>query len=247
MAGNWAANYEGGKIVDYAQQSKLLAGYANIQLAMDAPFFGRTADTDARRAAPGGRVELTFPDYDEGAVLTSLKEAFSAIREKQGRTHMLYLFQVARGTAAAATKRDLLVPAMNAAGITDFGISTGYRSANYFRQPKRPFTFVNVGMAASLSKTSLPTGELCVPATSHDVRQRENGQMWVGRMREHKDDLLVDAGFTAINLFGIEDDMPFITEENYPDGHRWFSALAAGVSPFVWQPDSLKEPSGGSV
>jgi hypothetical protein len=156
---------------------------------------------------------------------------------------MLYLFQVARGNAAAATKRDLLLPAVEAAGITDFGIATGYRSSHYFHHPKRGFTFVNVGMAASLSKNPLTAGELCIPATTHNTYQRENGDMWTGRFREHKDDLLVNAGFSAINLLGLEDEMPFICEENYPNGYNRFLALASSVEPFIWQPDAAVSKS----
>ncbi len=50
-------NFEGGKIIKYILQSKKCIAYANIQIAMDAPYNGRVADEKLRNL---GRSELQF-------------------------------------------------------------------------------------------------------------------------------------------------------------------------------------------
>ena len=37
-------NFEGGKIIKHILQSNYCKGYANVQIAMDAPYHGRVAD-----------------------------------------------------------------------------------------------------------------------------------------------------------------------------------------------------------
>lgn len=65
-------NYEAGNIVRHITKFEGCVGYANIQVAMDAPFADRVADETVRRL---GRSELQYisHDYDEDTLGTCIQ------------------------------------------------------------------------------------------------------------------------------------------------------------------------------
>lgn len=230
---HWSVNYEGGKIIEHALMSPLCKGYSNIQISMDAPFLGRVADTSTRRAAPGMRAETAFPGYDENIMINALTGALAGIQETARTSstlspHEFYVFQIARGKAAKSTEHDILAPILKRLAIANYEVAYGYRSDTYFQYPTQEFIFVNIGMMACLTQ-ALPPGQLCIPETTHDVMVKD-GNMIVTKSRMHHDDLLSPAGFTATHLFGIADDMPFVTPENYPDGATAFTDLVSSLN-----------------
>lgn len=229
----WAVNYEGGKIVDHALNSPMCKGYSNIQIAMDAPFLGRVADTQTRRSAIGMRAETAFAEYDETRMIAMLDRALGAIHDTvttadASSDDALYIFQIARGKAAVSTEQDVLLPILNRLSIKQYSVSYGYRSSTYFQYPKQSFWFVNIGMMACLDKSQRP-GELCIPETTHDI-ELCNDTMMVTKSRSHNDDVLARSDFMPVHLFGIADDMPFVTPQNYPNGAEAFRRLEHTVN-----------------
>ena len=70
-------NYEGGKIIEYAEKIELCIGFINAQIAMDAPFHDQIADESVRAL---GRSELNMDGYDEIKLTICLDFIISVIK-----------------------------------------------------------------------------------------------------------------------------------------------------------------------
>ncbi len=83
----YGINFEGGKIIKYILESKNCIAYANIQIAMDAPYDGCVADEKLRNL---GRSELQFDkkyDYSDLYAQCQLYSIFECINKKYSDTN----------------------------------------------------------------------------------------------------------------------------------------------------------------
>lgn len=222
---HWSLNYEGGKIVRHAKESPYFIGYSNIQISMDAPFLGRVANEIDRRNATGSRVETAYKGYSDKNLKRSLGRIFGPIAIKSAENEARVVIQIARGTSALNMQQEVILPVLKQQNVTNREIHYGYRSADYFTPPRLPFLLVNIGMIANLTE-ALPVGSVCIPAKTYDVVGTQDG-LDIVASQNHDDDLSSNLGFTATNLFGIQDSMPFVTPSNYPNGKQRFDTLIA--------------------
>jgi len=134
--------------------------------------------------------------------------------------------QIARGRSAESTKTDLLLPILQDVGIKDYNFSFGYRSQDYYRSSTdNLFVFVNIGMFGVLSgATRVQVGEICNPVQTFNIHSFENGQFEYDAKAADYGQVDCDvnilnakefASLQKLVLFGIADDMPFVTPEAY--------------------------------
>lgn len=221
----WGINFEGGKIVDHATSSANCLGYTNIQIAMDAPFLGKVAHESSRRSAQGGRAETLFEDYDEQRMTDELASALEEIFRVQSiyDSDPTVMIQIARGNSAVSMENDIIMPILSEIGATRYTIHHGYRTHTYFPIPSNKFLMANIGMYADLT-TPQPAGTVNIPNSTYDIKEIED-QFIETVHRDHDDDLLSAIGFGAIQLIGMDDDMLFVTPDNYPNGKQMLDDL----------------------
>jgi hypothetical protein len=219
-------NYEGGKIIEHIKKFSNCVAYANCQIAMDAPYHDspRIADESVRST---GRSESQFHGYDENKLKDKLLEIFSVIRSKYPGVKII--IQIARGRSAEPTFHEVIKPVLDRLGITNFETKYGYRSTDYYvPTDKEPFVFVNYGMFAELSSNiKVEVGEICNPVVTYDITKYnatadpessftiENRQSFEG----DGNNILNHLDFKKLTLFGIADDMKFITPVDYKKEH----------------------------
>ncbi len=213
-------NFEGGKIIRYIKNSPKCVAYANCQIAMDAPYQGRVADETHRSK---GRSELNFPGYDEVKLKNKLTEIFEYI--KSIYSGIKIVIQIARGRAADPTFVEVLKPVLDSLGIneTQYSVHFGYRTENYFNYSEEPnqFVFVNYGMFAVLSnKEEVGVGEICNPVITRDIIDYKNSNFVVNPYSDTFEDDRNILNYSSLNikkikLFGIADDMKFVTPDIY--------------------------------
>lgn len=207
-------NYEGGKIIEHIIKSPACLAYANIQIAMDAPFHNQVAIEEIRS---NGRSETQFDGYDENNMINNLTSIFKYIQENY---HGKILIQIARGKSAMETERDILDPILKSLNITDYTIKHGYHSTCYpdLERLGQPFVFVNYGMFARLTGVDkiLP-GMICNPIATIDILAKNINSFAFSVKRNYDDDknILKLLNVTPIMLYGIADNMPFVTPVEY--------------------------------
>ena len=219
-------NFEGGKIIKYILQSKNCIAYANIQIAMDAPYNNRVADEKLRNL---GRSELQFDKkyrYSDLYVQCQIYSILEYINKKYPETKII--IQIARGRSGISMFDEVLKPIMNIFGFIDKKeklitkkciIIYGYRTKDYFKysSQKNDFVFLNIGMFAVLTNPrNIRVGQICNPVITYDVL---NTEMEVSGKHIFSDKKNILNSFTTICkilLYGIADDMPFITPKEYP-------------------------------
>ena len=212
-------NYEGGKIIQHVMKSEHCIAYANIQIAMDAPYDGRVADETVRNK---GRSELQFHakyNYSDEMVIKNMRDIIRYIVETYPDKRLV--MQIARGRAAVSMVEEVVKPALgDAIHITQ--IIHGYRSVDYFdiSNVDYDFVFINVGMFAVLGTESykVPVGTICNPRITYNV---DNMDMHISNRQCFDDNRNVLNVFCAprMTLYGIDDNMPFITPDVYPAEH----------------------------
>lgn len=221
----YGINYEGGKIIKYVLQSKHCIGYANVQIAMDAPYHGRVADEKLRNK---GRSELQFPPkygYSDVLVQCKLYNIIKHIQEKHPNTKII--MQIARGRSGISMYDEVLLPVLFPLGLVHsngkpytkkFKLLYGYRSSDYFQSSrmKTDFVFINIGMFAVLTNaTEVKVGQICNPITTYDIIDSDMNISGKRSFNENKNILNSFSDISKITLCGIADDMPFITPDIY--------------------------------
>lgn len=217
-------NYEGGKIIQHVLQNNKCVAYANVQIAMDAPFMGRVASVDVRSKR---RSEIQFdPDADTRIIL-GLNKLFNIIELKYQNYPIV--IQIARGRAAEQMKEEVIIPFLKSRNIKLENIifNNGYRQENYYNHiNENEYIFINIGMFAVLQDESnfeqtkdnlLKVGEVCNPNITCNITSYENDEFTISQCYEFNDDknLLNFIDFPKLLLYGIADKMPFITPLQY--------------------------------
>ena len=229
-------NFESGKIINFIKKTykKNLAGYSNFQIAMDAPFHGMVADESLRAKGPSERSikDFNFMNF-ESSLFNALLEVINYICEKNIDTLVI---QIARGRSGVVFFKDDIIPKLNNFGNLEFIkmekdkyihynfntcnkkkkiiLTFGYRSKDYFNLPmKKKFVFINIGMYARLQFNKIPAGLLCIPTETYSM----NNDKSISDKLLFNDDLLLKSkfNFSKIKLIGIDDNMAFVTPENY--------------------------------
>jgi hypothetical protein len=211
----FAINYEGGKIIEHALMSKMCVAYANIQIAMDAPYDNIVATEENRSNGP---MEKTLAGYDHDKLISKLKQIFGYVIGNHRGKHVV--IQIARGKSANETKKDIQEIINN---LKEKGhrctIQYGYKTTDYFELPQDEYVFINIGMMARLTNShELMPGEVCNPVQTFDLAYKEN-KIVIVKGRNHTDGENILNTFDDIPkiiLFGIADNMPFVTPTNYP-------------------------------
>jgi len=217
-------NFEGGKIIKHILQSKYCRAYANVQIAMDAPYHGRVADEKLRDK---GRSELQFPakyGYSDILVQCKIFRIIEYIQEKYPDTKIV--MQIARGRSGLSMYDAVLRPVLFPMGlITSDGVPKnsklkvvyGYKSTDYYQcsRVKSNFVFINIGMFAVLSNVNnVRVGSICNPIITYDIADTDmnvNGKYTFN----NKNILNTFTDIPKIILCGIADDMRFITPDVY--------------------------------
>ena len=217
-------NFEGGKIIKHILQSNYCKGYANVQIAMDAPYHGRVADEKLRNK---GRSELQFhPKYGYSDVLVQCKlyKIIQHIQDKYPDTKII--IQIARGRSGLSMYDEVLRPVLFPLGlINQEGISKsnklkvvyGYRSTDYYQysRAKSNFVFINIGMFAVLSNVNnVRVGSICNPIITYDISDMDMNVSGK-HIFNNKNILNHFQDIPKIILCGIDDNMPFITPDVY--------------------------------
>jgi hypothetical protein len=217
-------NFEGGKIIKHVLQSKYCRAYANIQIAMDAPYHGRVADEKLRNK---GRSELQFPPkygYSDILVQCKIYKIIQHVQEKYPDTKIV--MQIARGRSGLSMYDEVLRPILFPLGLissdgvpkdSKLKVVYGYKSADYYQcsRAKSNFVFINIGMFAVLSNVNnVRVGSICNPTITYnvsDIDMRVTGK----HTFNNKNILNTFPDIPKIILCGIADDMPFITPDVY--------------------------------
>jgi len=220
-------NYEGGKIIKHIlqQQSKHCLAYANVQIAMDAPYHGRVADEKLRDK---GRSELQFPPkygYSDVLVQCKLYKIIQHIQEKYPNKKIV--MQIARGRSGLSMYEEVLRPVLFPLGLIHsdgtpynkkFKLVYGYRSTDYYQSSrmKTDFIFINIGMFAVLTNVSqINVGQICNPVITYDIIDSDMNISGKRTFYDNKNVLNSFQDISKITLCGIADDMPFITPDVY--------------------------------
>jgi hypothetical protein len=218
-------NYEGGKIIKHILESKYCVAYANIQIAMDAPYDGRVADEKLRDK---GRSELQFdPKYKYSDVLVQYKlyMVLNYIQEKYPDTKII--IQIARGRSGISMYNEVIKPILPPFELTNSNgnenpkkikIVYGYRANDYFKYSsiKSNFVFINIGMFAVLTNVdTIPVGTVCNPVMTYDVNDISMNVTEKHIFNDNKNILNAFFDVPKIILCGIADNMPFITPDVY--------------------------------
>lgn len=209
------ANYEGGKIIRYALESNQCISYANIQIAMDSPFHGEVASEEVRAKY---RSEKQFENYSDEKLKKQLLVIFSYIIKKYPNIELIV--QIARGRSANLTEIEILKPIMIELNFTRYRVFYGYRRQNYFPYPENNFVFINVGMFARLTHIDIiKAGDVCNPIETYDIYETSPSNKKLIKKNYHEfndiNNILNYLNVTKITLYGIDDNMPFITPDNY--------------------------------
>ena len=225
-------NYESGKIIDHITKSKNCVCYANIQIAMDAPFGGddRIADESVRKE---GRSELHFNKDADKLITSTFKRVIGHLITNYSTVSALVI-QVARGRSAGPMISDVLQPVINDFSSNkkiDFNFrniiwATGYRTKDYFDHTviHTDFIFINVGMFGVLNnlRSTIP-GTIFNPIRSYsltttdkETKKYEHFTLSSPKHYTTKDNILNDMkDINPVILYGIDDAMKFVTPDSY--------------------------------
>lgn len=213
-------NYEGNKIIKHIKKSPLCIGYLNLQIAMDAPFFGEIADEKTRSK---GRTETQIDGYDEKILINELTKAFKSIIKKANMHNSDIVIQIARGRSGIDFWGKIVKNSMKNLGdiSQNLKIIFGYKSHEYFNYQNytKKFVFINIGMFARLTP-DMTVGEIYVPDKSLDVGLCNNKLNIIDHyVTNNNANILFDVyeKFPKISLAGIEDNMPFVTPAAYKE------------------------------
>ncbi len=212
-------NFEGGKIITWETKCSNCIAWANLQIAMDAPYAGREAGEDVRKKGPA---EEVF-GYDREKFMQDINRIFSFIIKKYPETKIIV--QIARGRSGIPMFTGTILPVFNEIGLVNYEVYYGYRTVDYYdcRDSTEPFIFVNVGMFAVLTNVDdVKVGEICNPIKTWSIEKYSDNAFKIkGKMVDWSNDdknILNDEefdDFKKLKLFGIGDCMDFITPDVY--------------------------------
>lgn len=217
----YGINFEGGKIITWQNKCTNCIGWANCQIAMDAPYHSRVADETVRQQ---GRSEEVF-GYDKELFQMQIKKIFSYINVQYPGIKII--IQIARGRAGVPMFNETLKPIFDQIELPNYQVVYGYRTIDYFdcRDLSEPFVFVNIGMFAVLTEVSaIQVGEICNPSKTwtidkyNGVTKRFNINGQAVDWSDDEKNILNKPEFShikKIKLFGIGDCMDFITPDKY--------------------------------
>jgi hypothetical protein len=214
-------NYEAGKIIDNIRSLPNCLAYANVQIAMDAPFSDRVASESVRSKA---RSELLFEGYNEPLLILKLKEIIIQIKTEYLNKIPFpkLIIQISRGRASISTRDDIIIPILIELSIPIENVEFiyGYRTREYYSGNEIPFVFLNYGMYGVLTNNDkISVGEICNPILSYSITGIKGNLSFINEGSSFIDDpkniLNNINNIKKIILFGIEDNMPFITPEVY--------------------------------
>jgi hypothetical protein len=119
---------------------------------------------------------------------------------------------------------DVVEPIIQNCGFTDIDVKFGYKTTDYYIPVTNdPFVFVNIGMFAVLTNVeSIRVGQLCSPIITYEITDfdKETGFKSDFKSTSTIDrNILSDLGFTEIILWGIANEMKFVTPSAYPEHH----------------------------
>lgn len=218
-------NYEGGKIIRHVLQSNHCVAYANVQIAMDAPYSGRVADEKLRDK---GRSELQFPakyKYSDILVQCKIYKILQYIHQYYPNTKIV--MQIARGRSGISMYNEVLRPVLFPFGLINsdgeynvkkLKVLYGYRKKDYYQysRAKTNFVFINIGMFAVLTNVNnVDVGTICNPTITYDINDINMNISRKYSFNDKKNILNSFVDIPKIILCGIEDDMPFITPDVY--------------------------------
>lgn len=210
----YAVNYEGGKIIEHATKSTNCLAYANLQIAMDAPFNNIVASYETRLR---GATETQISDYDELSLLSTLNTIFDYVMSNFN--NILIVIQIARGKARVKTIdliSDILIRILKSGNR--YIIYCGYKTTDYFVISDEKFVFINIGMVARLTFVhKFSAGTIFNPKLTFDLNKIDDEIKIVGmRTHLHKMNIVNNFDFVhPIILFGLDDFMPFVTPDAY--------------------------------
>lgn len=221
-------NFEGGKIISRELECENCIGWVNCQIAMDAPFAesnSRIADESVRKQ---GRSEEVF-GYDKKLFQSNIHRIFSHIKNKFAHvdSEPKIIIQIARGRSGESMFKEVLEPVFEHIGLINYEVLYGYRTKDYYDCTKidEPFVFVNIGMFAVLTHVDdVYVGEICNPVKTWAIQNYDTDNFviesepidWFGEPKNILNDVELE-GFKKLYLFGINDDMKFITPADYSE------------------------------
>jgi hypothetical protein len=212
-------NFECGKIITHILDKcgDKCVGWANCQIGMDAPYHGRVADETHRSL---GRSELNFPGYQEDKLIENLTQIFEHC--KLSFPDKKIIIQIARGRSGIQMFEEVLKPILEKKQITNYHVLYGYRSGDYFAcgELNEQFVFINIGMFAVLTQPeNIYVGELCNPVLTWNILDYDGkfkfNETPTNFSHDSKNILNNYPGIKKIKLFGIADNMKFITPDVY--------------------------------
>ena len=132
------------------------------------------------------------------------------------------VIQIARGRSAEPTYNEIIKPILDKIRITNVILKYGYRRRDYYEpEDDTPFVFFNYGMFGELSDNiKVKVGEICNPVITYDILNydSEKGFEFVEKEEIFEDNLNILNSFNDIKkiiLFGIADEMEFVTPDIY--------------------------------
>jgi len=215
-------NFESGKIINHIIKFNNCKGWANCQIAMDAPFAGRIADEEVRKKGPS---ENSFEGYDEFKLTSNLEEILSYIKKEY--PNIKIVIQIARGKAGIPMFCNVIKPILDKLLIDKkkYTVKFGYRAIDYYNSDnlEEDFIFVNIGMYAVLTNIDeIYVGELCNPVQTWNIlnyseeKEEFNYEETEFNWENNLNNILNNfENIKKIKLFGIADDMNFITPKDY--------------------------------
>lgn len=214
-------NFECGKIITHILDKcgDKCVGWANCQIGMDAPYHGRVADETHRNL---GRSEKNFPGYQENALIKNLTQIFNYSKQTYPETKII--IQIARGRSYKQMFDEVIKPILDELFITNYHVSNGYKSVDYFACDKdnlnEQFVFINIGMFAVLTQPeNIYVGELCNPVLTWNILDYDGRFIYEENpynFATHNKNILNHfSNIKKIKLFGIADNMKFVTPDVY--------------------------------
>lgn len=240
-------NYESNKIIRHILQYECCIGYANCQIVMDAPFHGRVAGENIRGKGRSelqfDEYNESYVIQQFRDILNFIKNKYQINKTMYCFDDIV--IQIARGRAAQSMIDDVFMDLLNEFELKDtVSFVHGYRSSDYYRhKTNKKFIFINVGMFAVIGGVTKTTiGEVFNPCDmtgmtdiyAYDSRSEEfimNNVERVGKkklndehdkkdslsMYDHEKNILNQMSLNRVVLYGIADNMPFVTPDVYSE------------------------------
>lgn len=215
-------NYEAGKIIDHIKKFKNCIAYANCQIATNAPFYSNCVNMDDLEITH--KNETSFVEYYDISLIEQLKKLFNYIKLNFHNVNLV--IQIARGKSAKSMIHDIINPILQNVGIVHFNIVTGYKTHEYYVPTnKSPFIFVNIGTFAVLFHNTgienIKIGKVYNVTQSYNLISYDKSKhvftvdKKLKSYTEKKNILNQIPEFDKLKLFGLSDNMQFVSPHTY--------------------------------